>query len=68
MSKKSPRRAVCCVVLNLQNAGWDCLQSFCLGQSLSHHSWQEQSRFLGVGSKPVMQHHAHSRVSFLYHV
>ena len=39
-----------------------------LGRSLSRTSSELRTHFVGVGSKPVMQHHAHGRLKFLYHV
>ena len=49
------------------NAGWVSPHGIRLGQSLSRFAVKIETLMKSVGSKPGVQHHAHSRVSFLYH-
>lgn len=64
---KRPRRAVCSIVLNLLSQVRDPLSWIRLGRSLSRYLADHGSHLKSVGSKPVVLHHEHSRVSFLYH-
>lgn len=48
-------------------AGWVSPPELRLGLGLSRHSKKIETLLVSVGSKPGVQHHAHSRVLFLYH-
>jgi len=64
---KVPRHAVCCVVLNLQKQVGTRYGSFALAKAYRGTSRNIGSPKTGVGPKPVLLHHEHSRVFILYH-
>ena len=59
----------CRVLLSFEPAiaGWVSPKELRLGRSLSRHSYKIGTRLVTVGSKPGVQHHAHSRAITLYH-
>jgi hypothetical protein len=66
--KKQPHHAVCCVVLNLLSQVGIRLHSVALAEAYRVAVIDEESPIKSVGSKPVLQHHEHSRALFLYHI
>lgn len=67
MFNKSPRHAVCCVVLNLLSQDGFRLDCSALAEAYRVTTADTGTLSVGVGPKPVVQHHAHSRVIVLYH-
>jgi len=65
IKKRTPRHAVCRIVLNLLSQVWGPLFQIRLGQSLSRPFPDIGSHSKSVGSKPVVLHHEHSRVTLL---
>jgi hypothetical protein len=62
-----PRRAVCCIVLNLLSQDGSRPNSSALAKAYRVTAADTETQLKGVGPKPVVQHHVHSRVMFLYH-
>ena len=65
--KKRPHRAVCSIVLNLLSQDGSLSLSSALAKAYRVTGADVKPGKSFVGSKPVLRHHVHSRVVFLYH-